>query len=329
MAQEASWINGDHFAVGRWDGTLSIFRFTEAPSAGPLITKAVNAPDQEGIQMITPVGAGMFVTSNDEESAICWAATQPDWSDLRAAARLAFDPTCGVANSGAVVDVSEARYLAMGHANGWLTIWLQQSLHVWVQVATVDLRSSSPVNPWGLHNIRGVAELPAPTNGSGYVVTGSEDGNLSVVRVPDGAIQSATVFNPKAQRGINSLAVKGGVLLVANCAVGRQDSNLWAYRVVEGTWELPLIDEANLAVDPNAQQVFNFDVVWTDGADMRFFCSTEEGALWMGSCSLAGGLEMIGYKLVGGPALGSALCVQDEQLVTVAYDINEFMIGSS
>lgn len=329
MAQEASWIDGDYFAVGRWDGSLSLFRFTEAPTAGPLIAKAVNAPDHEGIQMITPVGARMFITSNDEQSAICWTATRSDWSDLQVTARLAFDPAFGVANSGAMVDVAGARYFAMGHANGWLTIWHQKSLRVWIEAGAVDLRSPNPVNPWGLHNIRGVAKLSAPQDAVGYVVTGSEDGNLTVVRLPDGAIMSVTVYNPKAQRGINSLAVKEGVLLVANCAVGQADSNLWAFEVIAGTWQLPLIAKANLAVDTSAEQVFNFDVAWADGADTRFFCSTEEGALWMGSCSLAGGLQISGYILTGGPALGSAICIQDEQLVTVAYDVNEFMISAS
>jgi len=38
MAQEMAWIDLEHFAVGRWDGTLSIFAFNASPTAGPVIS---------------------------------------------------------------------------------------------------------------------------------------------------------------------------------------------------------------------------------------------------------------------------------------------------
>lgn len=113
------------------------------------------------------------------------------------------------------------------------------------------------------------------------MVTGSEDGNLSVIRVSDGAFLSATPYNPAAQRGINSVAVAGATVLVANCAVGLSDFNLWSYAVDPTNWSVTLADKTILRVDPNARQVFNFDVVFAplgSGATW-FFCSTEDGAL--------------------------------------------------
>src|SRR5689334_3296197 len=38
LAQEVRWLDTAHFAVGRWDGTMSIFNFETAPFVGPLIT---------------------------------------------------------------------------------------------------------------------------------------------------------------------------------------------------------------------------------------------------------------------------------------------------
>jgi hypothetical protein len=34
MAQELAWLDATHFAVGRWDGSMSIFKFTSAPTQG-------------------------------------------------------------------------------------------------------------------------------------------------------------------------------------------------------------------------------------------------------------------------------------------------------
>lgn len=226
MAQEAAWIGPDHFAVGRWDGSLSIFEFTAAETVGPVIAKAVNSPAQEGLQMIAPGRAGCFFTSNDEQSICLWRTEDGSWTDLTLAASLGFNPAFGVANSGVMTSVSGVDHFVAGHANGFVTIWAADTERAagWIQVADVDVRAEKPVNPWGLANVRGVAALPAD-DAHGYVVTGAEDGNLTVLRVPDGRIMSATLYNPKAKRGINSVATVGTSLLVANCAVGAADSN--------------------------------------------------------------------------------------------------------
>ncbi|MDP3746691.1 MAG: hypothetical protein Q8Q88_06535 [Phenylobacterium sp.] len=331
MTQEASWIDADHFAVGRWDGSLSLFSFTASPAEGPKIVRAVNGPGQEGVQMITPLpGAAAFFSSNDDGSILLWWSDDGGWSDLRLAATLAYDPEFGVANSGAVLEAQGRAWFVAGHANGRVSLWGGgPDAGDWTLETVADVRSGRPVNPWGLANVRGIAVLP-PDAACGYVIAGSEDGNLTVVRVPDGQIMAAVVYNPDAQRGINSLTACGTVVLVANCAVGAADSNLWSFLVDPSTWSIRNTGRANLVVDPQAPQVFNFDVVWGapgEGA-MSFFCSTEEGALWMGRAAPTGALTILGFEQVTAE-LGSALCFDAQRLIVAAYDLREFGVGGS
>ncbi len=190
-------------------------------------------------------------------------------------------------------------------------------------IQTVDVTVPDPHNPWGLQNVRGVGLIQYGATG-GYVVTGSENGYLFVISVPDGTIMSKTVYNPSAQRGINSVAVLGQSLLVANCMVGSGDSNLWYYGIDTSDWSITRRDSAKLQIDPDAPQVFNFDVIWgyyTDGT--CWFSSTEEGYLWMGTASDTA-LSIIGSQSVTAK-LGSALGMSvDGNLAVAAYDLYEF-----
>lgn len=329
MAQEAAFIDDLHYAVGRWDGTLSLFAFTDSPAQGPVIAKAVNSPAQEGIQAIVPLGANLFATSNDDASVLVWGSVSGNWTDLTVAATLTYDPSLGVANSGATVSSNGMPTLVIGHANGFVSVW-QRAVGTgsnWSLAHTIDVRAAQPVNPWGLHNVRGVAAV-ALGDGQGYVITGSEDGNLTVIRVSDGIVLSTTVYNPAAQRGINSLAVMGDLLLVANCAVGAADSNLWCYTIDPNGWTITPTDKTTLRIDPNAAQVFNFDVIFAalDGAPIQFFCSTEEGALWMGEVVPGGMLSIIGYNFIGTANLGSALCISGTRIAATGYDLHEYLL---
>lgn len=260
---------------------------------------------------------------------LVWRSRDGSWRDLRRAATLAYDPALGVANSADSLRVGTKLYLVAGHANGYVTIWSKQPTGVdFDLVATADVRSPNPTNPWGLHNVRGVAVFHC-TDQAGYVVTGSEDGNLCVVRVPDGAILSTTVYNPQAQRGINSVSTLGQDLLVANCSVGPDDKNLWYYRIDLDDWSITVRDSENLKVNPDAPQVFNFCTIWaryTQG--ICFFASTEEGALWMGTVANDQSLSIIGYQEVTSP-LGSALAFNARgRLALVSYDLYEFITMS-
>src|SRR5437763_2979028 len=83
LAQEVKWLDAEHFAVGRWDGTMSIFSFQTAPFVGPLVTAAVNTPSSQGVQMVTRLPRSTIVTSNDSASIAVWAPNQTSWEGLR------------------------------------------------------------------------------------------------------------------------------------------------------------------------------------------------------------------------------------------------------
>ena len=143
----------------------------------------------------------------------------------------------------------------------------------------IDVRSSAaPSNPWGLHNVRGLAAW-----GDAAVVTGSEDGDIVGLNLPDGTEIFRLRYNDKAQRGINNISIVGDLLLVANCAVGFEDKNIWLFDLASG---MPVLADAeNLALDTTRAQVFNFDADLDAavGGALTFFSSTEEGLLWMGN----------------------------------------------
>lgn len=324
MAQKVTWIDASHFAVGRWDGSLSIFEFTESSTAGPKIDAAVSSPSSEGVQMITWLAPGVFATSNDEGSMIVWRSPSRTWSDLTNAETLTYDSSFGVANSGDSFTIDSGLILVVGHSLGFVTIWKGSSdASQLMFVDAVDVRAAKPVNPWNLHNVRGTAVIQCSDKG-GYVVTGSEDGDLCVVSVPDGTIVSRTCYNPDAQRGINSIAVSGRDLLVANCAVGSTDKNLWYYNIDSKIWSITMLDSTMLRVDPCAPQVFNFCVIWGMCAQgLCFYSFTQEGALWMGSVD-GSTLSLMGYQEVTSD-LGAAIayCCAG-RLAAVAYSLYEF-----
>lgn len=324
MAQSLAWLDARHFAVGRWDGSLSVFAYTSSqPYAGSLITKAANSPAFQGVRTVVPVSDRSFATSNDDRSLTLWSSPGGTWSDLRPAGTFAYPPSLGVATGGRTVTTGN-RTVVIGHTGGHLSVWRHLAGPNRLEfVRSVDLRNPEPVNPWGLHGIHAVEVLDG-RDGTARVVTGSEDGYVCVVGVPSGEVLSQTVYNPDAQRGINDLNVRGDSLLVANCSVGADDHNLWYYTVDRGTWGIVLRDRARLVADADRPQVFNFNTVWgAYSGGPCWFASTEEGALWMGTADA--GIDVLGYQEVTSP-LGSALGWNDApgRLVMVAHDLYEF-----
>lgn len=89
-----------------------------------------------------------------------------------------------------------------------------------------------------------------------------------------------------------------------------------------------MTDKTTLRIEPNAAQVLNFDVIFAalDGAPIQFFCSTEEGALWMGEVVPGGMLSIIGYNMIGTANLGSALCISGTRITATAYDLHEYLL---
>src|SRR5271156_2664606 len=71
-AQASAWINADRVAVGRWDGTLTIFRPAQTQEYGPVLTQVLTAPSLKPVVAVIPVSPTSFVISNGDDSiALC------------------------------------------------------------------------------------------------------------------------------------------------------------------------------------------------------------------------------------------------------------------
>jgi hypothetical protein len=326
MTQEVTWLDDHYFAVGRWDGTLNIFRFNHSSTDGPVITFSINSPSEEGIQMIVWISSTIFITSNNKNSFVLWETHSSTWNEVKGKV-INYELSLGVANSGTSVQINNNLYTVIGHESGFISIWDFTNCIEPQFIAKIDLQSTHPVNPWGIHNIRSV-NLIEKRSGSAIVLTGSEDGDLCMIEIPSGNIIYRTVYNPAAQRGINSIACintnEGMSILVANCSVGEQDKNLWHF-TLDASGQLTLTDSINLRLNQSDPQVFNFDVVFgRHNNELYFFSTTEEGALWMGKTQ-GGKITVIGHKMFG-QQLGAAIATTNTgKLITAAYDIYEFV----
>ena len=324
MAQQACWVSLDHFAIGRWDGSLSVFNKTDSTTAGPVITTAVSAPADQGIQMLGWIAINTFISSNDNSSMVIWKSPSGTFEDIEVTQTLYYDATYGVANCSTVQNLGSTLYMATGHESGFLLIWSAALDGSGVTLLhAVDLRSAHPVNPWGLQNIRGASWFISDSN-SIQIATGSENGEICIVDVPSGEVLSRTLFNPLAKRGINAISVAGQNLLVANCSVGSSDKNLWYYWIDGNDWSVNLRDSTNLIVDTSRAQVFNFDVGWAFSADqICFFSATEEGELWMGTTE-NNKLSILGNEKVAVADLGASLATGINSVVYAAYNVTGF-----
>ncbi len=336
MAQVAAWIDTERYAVGRWDGSMSIFDFSDGADGRPKITVAVSTPSTEGVQMIEWLAPNLIATSNDDASALLWSTQRGDWEDIAQIGSLGYPPALGVANSAACYEHDGIIHLAVGHANGFVTVWGGTTATSFAMACDpVDLTADTPTNPFGMQNIRGVAMLGDPTGSrpsARQVVTGSENGLICVVEMPTGKVLSRTVYNPGAQRGINAITVTGNHLAVANCAVGAADHNFWYYAIDRATWQPALRSKFNLAVDPSRLQVFNFDVAWclyeeAGSASAGVLASTEEGYLWLVRLEADGSMTVVGNQKITSP-LGSAIALNSRgQLAVSAYDLYNFQLA--
>src|SRR5689334_22871323 len=72
MAQEVRWLDERHFAIGRWDGSLTVFNHDPARPGAPIISAALVAPSLAGVEMIARVMPKLFASSNDAKSITIW-----------------------------------------------------------------------------------------------------------------------------------------------------------------------------------------------------------------------------------------------------------------
>jgi hypothetical protein len=330
MAQQACWVSTDHFAVGRWDGSLSVFNETTSATEGPVITEAVSAPADQGIQMLGWIATNTFISSNNASSMIVWNSPSGTFQDLVVTQTIQYDKSYGVANCTTVQNLGSTLYIATGHESGFLLIWSANIDGSGVTfVKAVDLTSANPLNPWNLQNIRGASWFISDST-SIQVATGSENGEICIVDVPSGDVLSRTLYNPAAKRGINAISVAGENLLVANCSVGPADKNLWYYWIDGNDWSVTLRDSINLIVDTKLPQVFNFDVNWGwYSGGLCFFSATEEGQLWMGTTTTSNKFSILGNQKVAVADLGAALAAGLGSVVYTAYNVTAFKTAES
>ena len=275
LAQTMDWLDAETFAVGRWDGSISLFRTPSAGESGPVMVGAAVAPSGRGVEMLGHIDGMTLVSSDGPGKLVVWRRS-PGGS-LTIEARPTYDAAFGTANSGVVVQTGAITFFVSGQEDGHVLIWRWSGTELSL-VKVVDVRSKAPAaNPFGIHNVRGMKPWR-----SDLVVTGSEDGDLVGLKLPDGTEVFRTRFNEVARRGINSISVFRDMLMVANCAVGGSDKNVGLYDLSSG--EPKLLDAENLEVDMQRPQVFDFNAVLTptSSGDLDFFASTEEGLLWRG-----------------------------------------------
>lgn len=313
-AQVLDWIDDTRFALGRWDGSVSVFRVPGDGDYGPVIEQAWAARSGRGIEMLTAVDGRILVVSDGPDRLSIWRRGTDD--RFVSAGTSPYDATFGSANSGAALRVNDENWFVSGHADGHVLIWKRRSDTKLVLTKTLDLKSGDPIAaPFPLKNIRDLVRWRDHA-----LIAASEDGDLVAIDVPSGTEIFRHRYNADAKRGINDIAVLGDWLLVANCAVGTSDRNLWLFDLSSG---LPrLSDSANLALDPQRSQTFNFEVELAGSPQHpTFFSSTEEGVLWQGRIE-DGQLIVSGVTRVateGGAVLDKA--PSSDVLAAAAYQI--------
>src|SRR6478752_9661347 len=72
LAQVLDWIGEGVFAVGRWDGTISVFRVPGPNEFGPMILQAMSTPSGRGIEMLAVADDLRFFTSDGPNRLTLW-----------------------------------------------------------------------------------------------------------------------------------------------------------------------------------------------------------------------------------------------------------------
>lgn len=268
--QTGDWLDDSRFVVGRWDGTLSVFRRPREGEHSPVVLAARVTTEGDGVEMAISPAHDFVLFSDTPQQLALWSLEESSVE------RFAYDPRYGISNAAISVVIGGDRAIVTGHSEGYVLIWSYDGKKLDLR-HEVDARSPDPIqSPYPIKNIRGLAHWR-----DSLVVAGSEDGDLSVIDVREGLIKSRQRYNPAAQRGINNLSLSGDFLLVANCSVGPEDANLWLYLLAESS--IKRLDSINLIADAERPQSFNFDAdLERSGDSLRFYASTEEGLLWAG-----------------------------------------------
>ena len=316
--QSAAWLEDKLFAVGRWDGSIGVFRpKSTAEEFGPVLVTVLAGPAAKGIELVAKINDQMFLSSNNSASLASWKKSGASYTPTI----VPYDAKYGVAVSATTVRSKEGEYMAVGHAEGYLSFWQLQAETLKMERA-VSLRSPKPIE-WQFQSwhIRGVAGA-----GAGRLATASEDGDICLVSVPEGKVLTRQRYNPTAQRGLNAVAVCDNLLAVVNCSIGKEDRNLWLFQIERDS--LQPVDSINLIKDTSRDQVFAFSVGMVKYAKgISFLASTEEGLIWLGH--LDGNKFHVDGELKVDCEGGAALAIEEDPLtiLSAAHDVQLFTLG--
>jgi len=275
QAQCLQWIDDQRFAVGRWDGSVTIFRRPASPGeTGPVIVQALVPPASIEIGWVAVLPTNWLVTSNAVDSLALW---RPSGNRFHLARVVKYDPAAGSFNSGCMMQPCGGEDYVSGHANGRIIRWRINKDGTLLPQQVIDIRSPEPVKcPFPLKNVRAVVPWK-----NQIVITGAEDGDICMVDMSSGKILHRQRYNPTASRGINGLALLGDFLLVSNCTVGTNEPNLWLYRVTDSG--ITLLDSRYVTTALTIPAVHSMDLaLYQTMNGTRFFVSTGEGLLWNG-----------------------------------------------
>ncbi len=309
LAQAAIWLNDEELVIGRWDGTITIFSYKDSLS----VLQALVTPMKQGITMLERINDFVFISSNGSSSIALWERNEKEYFLKNT---YNFNSCFGEADSAKVIEIENQQFLLTGHSEGYLLIWkfTNEGLSL---LNFINLRSNYLLDsPYKLWNIRSILSWK-----NQMIITASEDGDLCMVDVLKGAVVLRQKYNENAKRGINHIFISGDYLLLSNCTVGPSDRNLWLYQIEKD--KFVYLDSKKLIANENLEQAFSFDVAAiTQGENIYFFCSTEEGLLWFGQIE-NDSLRILNYKKVS-PQGGAALTILpiSNRIASVGYNIH-------
>lgn len=283
LAQTLERVGKDAFVVGRWDGTLSLFRLFKQGTGPELLSVAV-LPSKKGVEATAALPDETIVTSHDEHSLATWTATD---GKVSLQAIWNYDGKLGTATAARPLKRGAQTILVVGHKTGFLSFWTQAKTGLRL-VGEVDGRSPKPLensleNKNPLWDVRGLVQAS-----DGALVSGSEDGDLVLWQWSSQASgagnqtwarETARVrYSATAKRGVNGLALFEDVLAVTSCAVGSEDHNLHVWKIAGGRFER--LESLDLKQDLTKPQVFSFAAVWSGEPNRLLWVSTQEGLLF-------------------------------------------------
>ena len=274
QTQTVEWIDSEHFAIGRWDGTMTLFSLPAyVNDTSPDISQAFISPSGQGIEMMMMLPTGELGVSNNDSTISLYKRAN---NYYLFAGFAPYNLDAGIFNSGCTVTVGSQTWFISGHANGSVIRWKVEDGEM-IPDLLIDIRSADPIkSPYQIKNVRGIVHWH-----DGIIITGDEDGDLCMIDIVAGKILQRTRYNPDAQRGINGLAVLNDSLFVTNCVVGTGEKNLWLYHLDDTGFELQ--DSRYVISSPEIPDIFSDSVsLLPVNGTTHFYVSTGEGVIWHG-----------------------------------------------